>query len=137
MAEIVEHVYKALQNSPPVMDDMEFLGESSVTPTTTLMFLLPPPKYLLIKRVLIASTKLYSPCNHKVKSVVPRGKRMERVLTYICPPVKYAVVRYLYEQGWIGKSLLNEIVASRRSQFTESLYIEYDDEMTTVNLSEV
>lgn len=63
--------------------------------------------------------------------------RMERVLTYICPPVKYAVVRYLYEQGWIGKSLLNEIVASRRSQFTESLYIEYDDEMTTVNLSEV
>lgn len=62
---------------------------------------------------------------------------MKRVLTYICPPVKYVIVRYLYEQGWIGKSLLNEIVASHRSQFTESLYIEDDDEMTTGNLSKV
>ena len=63
--------------------------------------------------------------------------RIERDPTYICPPVKYAIVRYLYGQGWIGKPLLDEIVAARRPQLTESLYIEDDEAITTGNLSEV
>ncbi|KAG1607774.1 hypothetical protein G6F46_012048 [Rhizopus delemar] len=59
--------------------------------------------------------------------------RMERALTYIRPPVKFAVARYFYEQGWIGKSLFDEIVTSHRPQFTEPLCIEDDDEMAIEN----
>ncbi|KAG1147321.1 hypothetical protein G6F37_000825 [Rhizopus arrhizus] len=63
--------------------------------------------------------------------------RIERVPTYIRPPVKYAIARYLYGQGWIGKPLLDEIVASHRPQLTESLYIEDNEEIATDTLPEV
>ncbi|EIE81488.1 hypothetical protein RO3G_06193 [Rhizopus delemar RA 99-880] len=57
--------------------------------------------------------------------------RMERTLTYIHPPAKFAVARYFYEQDWIGKPIFDEIVTSHRPQFAEPLYIEEDDEMDT------
>lgn len=55
--------------------------------------------------------------------------RMERALKFIRTPVKFAVARYFYAQGWISKQTLQEnLPSSRRNNEPESDPLCFEDE---------
>lgn len=44
---------------------------------------------------------------------------MERELSYIRIPSKYAVARYFYERSWISKGVLSQIFSTRPNEQTD------------------
>ncbi|ORE02528.1 hypothetical protein BCV72DRAFT_317670 [Rhizopus microsporus var. microsporus] len=67
-------------------------------------------------------------------AVMHHRGRLKRALTYIRAPVKYAMARYFYSQGWINKEALNDTLASKESKSTEVLYLDHDIETSKQGL---
>ena len=52
--------------------------------------------------------------------------RVKKALTYIRAPVKAAVARYFYNQGWISKSVLDESLPTKVTNPTDIFNVDED-----------
>ncbi|EIE79015.1 hypothetical protein RO3G_03720 [Rhizopus delemar RA 99-880] len=62
--------------------------------------------------------------------------RMKRAINYIRVPVKTAVARYFYNQGWIDKQTFTETLTTTGSKPTDVFYVDQDADMNISDLDD-
>ncbi|KAG1033606.1 hypothetical protein G6F43_013546 [Rhizopus delemar] len=62
-------------------------------------------------------------------ALMHRSDRVKKSLSYIRAPVKAAVARYFYNQGWISKSVLDENLPTKVINPTDVYNVDEDDAM--------
>ncbi|KAG1040046.1 hypothetical protein G6F43_012374 [Rhizopus delemar] len=62
-------------------------------------------------------------------ALMHHSDRVKKALSYIRAPVKAAVARYFYNQGWISKSVLDENLPTKVINPTDVFNVDEDDAM--------